>query len=105
MSLENIQTIRKNGYVLDYGDIKRSAKEIIEPLDHKFLIPNSVKTSEDKVDYQEITVPARMVCLLSMEVVSSENLSLYFRNKMMEAFPTFEIECKVNEGEGQGVWI
>ena len=105
MSVENMQTIQKTGYLLDYGDVKKAAKEIIEPLDHKFLVPNSKKASGDRVEYQEISVPMKMVCFLPVEVISSENLSLYFKKKMMEAFPKFEIKCKVNEGEGQGVWI
>ena len=104
-SIQNVETIQKKGYLLDYGDVKKVAKEIIEPLDHKFLVPDSTKANGDHIEYQEIGTPTRMVCLLPVEVVSSENLSLYFKSKMMKAFPTFEIKCKVNEGEGQGVWI
>ena len=110
-SVQNMKTVKEKGYLLDYGDVKKAAKEIIEPLDHKFLVPNSASTKAstkvggDRIEYQEITTPARMACFLPVEVVSSENLSLYFKNKMMEAFPDYVIICKVNEGEGQGVWI
>ena len=107
-SVQNMETVKKLGYLLDYGDIKKKAKEIIEPLDHMFLVPltnTTVSEELELISYQDIEVPSKMACLLPLNVVSSENLSLYFKEKMAEAFPEYVIICKVNEGEGQGVWI
>ncbi len=36
VSVQNMKTVKEKGYLLDYGDVKKAVKEIIEPLDHKF---------------------------------------------------------------------
>ena len=107
-SVQNMKIVKESGYLLDYGDIKKKAKEIIEHLDHMFLAPQMntiINTASQRILYQDMEIPLGMVRLLPLNIVSSENLSLYFKEKMMEAFPAYVIICKVNEGEGQGVWI
>jgi 6-pyruvoyltetrahydropterin/6-carboxytetrahydropterin synthase len=109
-SKRNMDLLRKTGYVMDYGDIKKVIKEIIQPLDHHFLIPATklhsanTFTNLQSSEYN-ITLPTQDFCALDVDVVSSENLSLYFKHKLMETFDDIEVYCKVNEGQGQGVWF
>lgn len=111
-SVINMKMLSVKGYILDYGDIKKVAKKYIEDMDHRFIIPMGLNSnvfidrSQGKITYMNITVPENYTFSLPhYDVVSSENLSLYFKNKMMEEFPEYVIYCKVNEGEGQGVWL
>lgn len=107
--------LQSKGYVIDYGDIKSLAKVVIEPLDHHFLIPQHEIVDVPNNDTllsstYGITLPKESFCALPIPIVSSENLSLYFKNSLQDKLTNIytipvTVYCKVNEGDGQGVWL
>ncbi|AAT43649.1 6-pyruvoyl trahydropterin synthase family protein [Picrophilus oshimae] len=97
-------SLKTRGYEIDYGDIKRAAKAIIERMDHHFMVPEDAIEDNGKIHYNNITVSADQVCRIPVPVVSSENLAIYIKSELNRYFSEYKIECGVFEGEGQGAW-
>ncbi len=97
-------SLKKIGYKVDYGDVKKVAKSIIERMDHHFMVPDNAKEDNGVVYYNNVSVGIDQVCKLPLTVVSSENLAIYIKSELKKHFNDYDIECGVFEGEGQGAW-
>ena len=106
-----------SGYVLDFGLVKKLAREIVERLDERTLIPansDCLKITEKdglislRYDTDEFVLPARDVCLLPIVHSSAEELARFLWNELHEALRKSNalgdieaIEISVAEGPGQ----
>ncbi len=117
-------TLSQQGYILDFGDIKDIAKEVIKEMDHHFLLPikhNLININgEDYAEYYGIVLQKNHIFELNVPIVSSENLAKYFENIMMRRIGlliselrahdklgwfNYSVHVAVFEGEGQGAWM
>lgn len=105
------------GYVLDFGLIKKIAKEIVDRLDERTIIPaNSdcltIERSEKQlaVSYgnDHFAFPFSDVAILPIAHSSAEELARYIWNEMRDALRTgdalseiLSLEISVAEGPGQ----
>ncbi len=105
------------GYVLDFGIVKRVAKEIVNRLDERTLIPADsdclkIEQRGDSVairyDRDEFVLPSSDVCLLPIVHSSTEELARFLWHRLTEELQTLSalagvtaIEVSVAEGPGQ----
>jgi len=105
-----------NGMVMDFVQIKRGLRGIVEDLDHRVLIPANSKritvSLEDevivKVGHKRYVFPIEDVVLLDTEESSAEELSRALLQRLISVvvFPSNveRIELGVHEEIGQSAW-
>lgn len=106
----------KNGYILDFGIIKKLIKELLNQFDHKVLVPTknqSVKVDKKKdrivIRFREnrYDLPLSNVILLPAQNTTAEMLAKYFAGKIKEEFKKMRVaniqtvEVEVEENFGQ----
>lgn len=106
----------KNGYILDFGVIKNIIKEILNPLDHKVIVP--LNCSSVKVERKDETVilefrekryvlPLVDVALLPITNGTSEMLAKFILYTMLEKIKQAgidnlkNVQIEVEENFGQ----
>ena len=106
-----------SGYVLDFGLVKKLAKEIVDRLDERTLIPTrsdclDIKEHGDRVvvryEKDEFSLPAKDVCLVPIVHSSAEELARYIWQELHDALRSNQalanveaLEISVAEGPGQ----
>lgn len=109
--------LAETGYVLDFGLIKRLAKEIADRLDERTIIPAQSDCLRINQDGDQLAVlyendrfvfPARDVALLPIAHSSAEELARFVWNELYEALKArgafsdiVGLEVSVAEGPGQ----
>jgi 6-pyruvoyltetrahydropterin/6-carboxytetrahydropterin synthase len=105
-----------NGMVMDFVQIKRGLRGIVEDLDHRVLIPaNSKRITVSlgdevivKVGHKRYVFPIEDVVLLDTEESSAEELSRALLQRLISVveFPSNvdNIELGVHEEIGQSAW-
>ena len=105
------------GLVADFYDVKRIMKELIEPLDHRVLIParhKKVRVRKEKgsvhlsVDGKEYMFPEGDVALLELPAVTAEQLAEHLLEQaaplLSKVGTLHELSIGLFEGVGQGAW-
>ena len=105
----------KNGILIDYGDVKRIARKILEQYDHRVLIPTrgtlsvaNVQSNHVSVEYSGKTMSFFMedVCFIDTDVSSSENLASLISFQLKKELSAYEnlrsLSLTVYEGPSQG---
>ena len=118
-------------FVVDFKDVKKSAREICDKLDHRMLIPifnkhmefkdiknedlnlKSFKNKEYiefKIENKEYKLPKEDCILLPLEHSSAEELSKLFTDKIAidlvkKNYSLHSVSVGVNEGIGQGAFF
>jgi len=101
--------IGEDGMIVDFIDVKKYLKEIIEPLDHKLLIPIAspgvnVKIEKDKVELEQggkrYILPKEDVCLLPLKAITCETLAKYIYDKIKSKYGNLLMKVYVSEDIG-----
>ncbi|MCL5802225.1 MAG: 6-carboxytetrahydropterin synthase [Candidatus Thermoplasmatota archaeon] len=104
-----------DGVLIDYGIVKNDIRSIIEPIDHRVIVPSMDRYSTHRIEdgkclvsfrHKEYEFPESDVFLLDADVSSSENLSQYFFTMLSEKLRQHRnikfLSVVVYEGPGQG---
>ena len=85
----------RSGFVVDFADLKRVVREVIEPLDHRLLVPTaniSLRIREDGdrlvVDYTRpewLTLPREQACLVPVQQTTAELLADWMAEQVWSA--------------------
>jgi 6-pyruvoyltetrahydropterin/6-carboxytetrahydropterin synthase len=118
LHLKAVGKPNEKGIVMDFVALKKGLRNLLEPLDHKTIIPSRHEALQiernDEKGQLEVKVrngkfysfPLEDVIVLDIKTSSSEELSAYFVNRLIESgiLPdnVEEIELGVDEGRGQG---
>lgn len=93
VELEIFGELNEYGLLIDFREIKKILKDLIEELNQNFLIPQNkdilVEENDSLYDvyYRKekiISLKKEIVVLLNISNISSENLCLYFTNKIIK---------------------
>jgi len=108
VSVEVSDKLDSNYFVVDFMELTKKLKELVEPLDHFILIPTEseeIKIKEDKESIEVITPTKRYVfprvdvCLLPMPATTSELLAKYLHDKLKEIYKEKKLVVKVGESK------
>ena len=104
-----------NGIVVDYGDVKKIARKVLEYYDHRVLIPESsghtkVEVIGNAVNVQyegkKLTFHGDDVAFINSEFSTSENLSMNICEKIKAELKVYRnlksLTVTVFEGPSQG---
>jgi 6-pyruvoyltetrahydropterin/6-carboxytetrahydropterin synthase len=95
--------------IIDFMDVKKYLKEIIEPLDHKLLIPAvspgvNVKAKNDRVELEQggklYILPKEDVHLLPLKAITCETLAKYIYDKVKSKYRNLSMKVYVSEDIG-----
>lgn len=110
----------RNGYVLDFGDVKRLASQICAEVDHFVLVPMNpdvvtIERGQDDVIVgflgKKYRFPQSDVCFLPIANTTTECLARWFADRLGVAFAeevgesvtAFEIEVEESAGQSASV--
>lgn len=88
-----IYGVMEKGMIMDFVELKRSIRELLEDIDHKLIIPMRSRDiilkksgSNLEITYEEkhLSVPLEFVYECPLEESSSEQLSRFFCEKLKE---------------------
>ncbi len=106
-----------DGFVVDFDEVKRIVREILEELDHRVLVPTEselfdVKNSDDEVEVRTVpdgkryVFPREDVAFVPTPTLSAEDLAGYLldeiTSRMEDTDNVTEVRVRVDEGWGQG---
>ncbi len=109
-----------DGFVVDFGDLKRAARAACDALDHLVLLPGQSQEvsveqtgSAVRVCYREdrFEFPAADVCVLPIPNTSSEHLARYLSTDILRRLPgeiakgLRSIRVGVEEAPGQRAYV
>jgi len=95
-------------FVIDFMELKKELKAIVEPLDHYILVPTQAADIKikQKGDSIEVTTPKKRyvfptsdVSLLPLPATTSELLAKYIHDKLKEIYSNKQILVKVGESK------
>lgn len=105
----------KDGILVDYGDVKKIVRNILEPYDHRVLIPTrrtrsvvEVKSDQVIVEYsgKKMSFFKDDVCFIDADISSSENLASLIASQLKNELNVYEnlktLSLTVFEGPSQG---
>lgn len=108
----------KNGILVDFSILKGALKEVVDELDHRFLVSEknkhvAIDRKDGKVKLislgKEYIIPLRDCAVLPIESTSAENLARYILEKVMKKIKLSRnvesIEIGVDEGFGKGARV
>ncbi len=106
VSVEISDKLDNNYFVVDFMELSKKLKAIIEPMDHYILIPTEsedIKINEVQ-DSVEILTPTKRyvfprsdVCFLPLPATTSELLAKHIHDKLKEIYKNKKILVKVGE--------
>jgi len=108
VSVEISDSLDENYFVVDFMELTKVLKEIVEPLDHYILIPTeakdiSIKKEEDSVEImtpsKRYVFPLSDVCFLPLPATTSELLAKYIHDKLKSIYINKKIVVKVGESK------
>lgn len=113
----------KNGMIMDFVEVKKTVREMIELYDHKLMLPDMLMlpnshlmkvdigefvtikfTDNDKVKVYSIPEEDVVIIDINSNFMTAENLALYFSKKLTRLLGR-EVCVTVWEDNGQGVKI
>lgn len=101
--------IGEDGMIIDFIDVKNYLKEIIEPLDHKLLIPVqspdvNVRVENDKVELKQggkrYSLPKEDVSFLPLKAITCETIAKYIYDKIKSKYRNLLLKVYVSEDIG-----
>ena len=108
VSVEVEDQLDENYFVIDFMELKRTLKSIVDRLDHYILVPtqsDDIQITETG-DALEISTPRKHylfpkedVCLLNLPATTSELLAKYIHGHLKETYPNKNIVVKVGESK------
>ena len=108
VSVEISGSLDKNYFVIDFMELNKKLKLIVEPMDHYVLIPTEskdIKIKENK-DLVEVNTPIKKylfprsdVCYLPIQATTSELLAKYIHDKLKEFYKDKRITVRVGESK------
>lgn len=108
VSVEISDNLDDNYFVVDFMELTKVLKEIVEPMDHYILIPTESKEFNIKKDENsvEVTTPTKRyvfplsdVCFLPLPATTSELLAKYIHDKLKLIYKKKKIVVKVGESK------
>jgi 6-pyruvoyltetrahydropterin/6-carboxytetrahydropterin synthase len=93
-------------FVVDFMELNKKLKEIVEPLDHYVLVPTEsedIKINEQGDSVEVVTsdkryvFPKEDVCFLPIPATTAELLAKYIHDKLKELYSDKKIAVKVGE--------
>jgi 6-pyruvoyltetrahydropterin/6-carboxytetrahydropterin synthase len=104
----------KEGIVIDFEHMKTKLNSIIDPLDHKVIVPRNFIVKEDndniyfEVNKKTYSIPHDEVVITELSIPSAEELSQMILDRLIADFELPKnidrIELGLDEGWGQGAW-
>ena len=108
VSVEISDKLDDNYFVVDFMELSKKLKSIVETMDHYILIPTGsedIKINEVQ-DSVEILTPTKRyvfprsdVCFLPLPATTSELLAKYIHDKLKEIYKNKKIVVKVGESK------
>lgn len=108
VSVEVSDNLDDNYFVVDFMELNKKLKLIIDPMDHYILIPTEakdIKIREEQGSVEVITPTKRYVfphsdvCFLPLPATTSELLAKYIYDKLKEIYKDKKIVVKVGESK------
>ncbi len=108
VSVEVSGALDENYFVIDFMDLKKSLRAIVEPLDHYILVPTQAEdiriqeldnSLEVKTPKKRYVFPKSDVSLLPLPATTSELLARYIHDKLAKEYPNKKITVKVGESK------
>jgi 6-pyruvoyltetrahydropterin/6-carboxytetrahydropterin synthase len=109
--------LTEDAWVIDFGELKRTAEALCQKLDHRFLLPrdNPALQITDLGDAWQIVagdrryvIPKSDVCALPLDNSTAERLAEWFCHRLAEALAKrgniTSITVGVEEAPGQAGW-
>lgn len=109
--------LSEDAWVMDFGELKKTAEDLCQQLDHRFLLPgdNPALKVGDLDDAWQITfadrhyvIPKADVCVLPLDNSTAERLAEWFCQRLAEALAErgniTSISVGVEEAPGQTGW-
>ncbi|HWG89314.1 MAG TPA: 6-pyruvoyl tetrahydropterin synthase family protein [Candidatus Thermoplasmatota archaeon] len=106
-----------NGFILDFGDVKKALKAIADRLDHHVLIQGkspefTAEEAKDGVRFavggKHYHIPYPDALVLPLEYTSAEHLAAYVADELVRAIPwpaeVTRLDVGVDESYGKGAW-
>ena len=108
VSVEISDKLDKNFFVVDFMELTKNLKSIVEPMDHYILLPT--KSEEIKImeegESVEVNTPEKRyvfpksdVCYLPLPATTSELLAKYIHDKLKEIYKEKKIVVRVGESK------
>ncbi len=103
----------EQGFVFDFIPLKAILRGIAEELDHRLILPVSMKKEGDEVEVKlaekRYVFPREDVLFLEIERSTAEELARYILQRLLEELAPPKnlrlIEIGVDESRGQGAWV
>lgn len=101
-------SLDENYFVVDFMDLKKELRQIVDKMDHYILVPTKDPEIEIKKDGQEVEIlvpdkryvlPREDICFLPLPATTSELLAKYIHDKLKETFQEKHIAVKVGESK------
>jgi 6-pyruvoyltetrahydropterin/6-carboxytetrahydropterin synthase len=108
VSVEVSDELDKNYFVVDFMELKKKLKAIVEPLDHYILIPTEAdgikihhqgESIEVRTPTKRYVFPKTDVSLMPLPATTSELLAKYIHDKLKEMYQKKKIVVKVGESK------
>ena len=108
VSVEVTDSLDDHYFVVDFMELTKKLKEIVEPLDHYILIPTEAKDIKIKKDDVSVEVntpikryvfPLSDVSFLPLPATTSELLAKYIHDELKKIYSDKKIVVKVGESK------
>ena len=108
VSVEISDKLDDNYFVVDFMELSKKLKEIVEPLDHYILIPTKsddikIKEGEESVEVntpeKHYVFPRSDVCFLPLPATTSELLAKYIHDRLKEIYSDKRLIVRVGESK------
>jgi len=107
-----------NGMVMDFIDLKRALRKIVEGFDHRVLLPGASKRvvleqhgaeMEATIDGKRYVFPLEDVLILDVVESTAEEVARVILERVLEEMEIppniYRIEVGIDEERGQSAWI
>lgn len=108
VSVEISDKLDKNFFVVDFMELSKDLKSIVEPMDHYILLPTKSEDIQIKEEGESVEVntpdkryvfPKTDVCFLPLPATTSELLAKYIHDKLKEIYKEKKIVVRVGESK------
>ena len=108
VSVEISDKLDKNFFVVDFMELSKDLKSIVEPMDHYILLPTKSEEIKIKEEGESVEVntpekryvfPKSDVCYLPLPATTSELLAKYIHDKLKEIYKEKKIVVRVGESK------
>ncbi|MFO8017350.1 MAG: 6-carboxytetrahydropterin synthase [Promethearchaeia archaeon] len=108
VSVEISDDLNEHQFVVDFMDLKKELRQIVDKLDHYVLVPTEDPEIELKKGEKEVEIlvhnkcyvlPRGDICFLPLPATTSELLAKYIHDKLKKVFPEKTVAVKVGESK------